>query len=50
MYVLFGLAIVMTVMLFRISQKKLDIAATFPEVLRIPLMSAILGVKPVSRG
>jgi len=44
-YLMFAIAVVATVVLLRVSQKKLDIATTFPELLRIPLVPAILGVK-----
>ena len=49
MLLMFGLAVVISLLALRISQTKLDVKTTFPEVLKIPLMPMILGVKPASR-
>lgn len=48
-YVFIALAGIVSFMVLRLSQEKLDVERTFPELLKLPLMDKILGVRRKSK-
>jgi hypothetical protein len=45
MFLMFGAGALASFALIRVSNRILDIQATFPEVLKLPLMDKVLGVR-----